>query len=92
VFDALKAGKADLTFTNASEARRARRLHAGAGARGIGLPGVGGFGHHRHRADRPAGVPSACPQGGSSHATLTRELKQARVVPLPRRWTWRSAC
>lgn len=81
VFDAVKAGQADLTFTNASESRMREadftppvvRLESGylvSAASGI---------TDAAQIDR-AGVRLGVSEGGSSHAYFTRELKQARVV------------
>jgi polar amino acid transport system substrate-binding protein len=83
VFDAVKAGKADLTFTNASEARMKEADFAPPLVRvesGYLVSAASGI-TDIARIDQPA-VRIGVSEGGSSHATLTRELKQARVVPL----------
>ena len=83
VFDAVKSGHADLTFTNASEARQREadftppllRLESGYLVAGPSrITGIA-------RVDQP-GVRVGVAEGGSSHAALSRELKQARVVPV----------
>ncbi|MBA2961570.1 MULTISPECIES: transporter substrate-binding domain-containing protein [Ramlibacter] len=83
VFEAVKAGRADLTFTNASEARMREADFTPALVRvesGYLVSAASGIGEMA-RIDQ-AGVRVGVAEGGSSHATLTRELKQARVVPL----------
>lgn len=83
IVDALKAGKADFTVTNASPARAQDidftppvvQLDTGylvpANARFATVP----------QADA-AGLRVGVSQGGTSHATLTRDLKAATVVPV----------
>jgi polar amino acid transport system substrate-binding protein len=84
VFDAVKAGKADLTFTNASEARMREADFTPALVRvesGYLVSAASGI-TDIARIDQP-GVSIGVSAGGSSHATLTRELKQSRVLALP---------
>jgi polar amino acid transport system substrate-binding protein len=83
VFDAVKGGKADLTFTNASEVRQREadftpplvRLESGY------LVAAGSRITDMARVDQP-GTRVGVAEGGTSHATLMRELKQAQVVPV----------
>jgi polar amino acid transport system substrate-binding protein len=83
VFEAVKGGRADITMTNASEARQREadftpplvRLESGylvAAASGIADMAA---------IDRP-GVRVGVAAGSTSLAVLSRELKQARVVPV----------
>lgn len=83
VFEAVKSGRADITLTNASEARQLEaeftaplvRLESGyLVTAASGIADTSGI-------DR-AGVRVGVSAGGSSHATLSRELKQARVQAL----------
>ncbi len=84
IVDALKAGKVDMTITNATPARAADldfsptvvALELGY----LALPGspVDSLA----AVDRP-GVRVGVTQGSSSQGVLSRDLKQARVVPVP---------
>jgi polar amino acid transport system substrate-binding protein len=84
VLEAMKRGFVDFTVTNASAAR-ARDVDFSAPILGVELgylvpprSPISTFGE----IDRP-GVRVGVTAGGSSHATLSRELKQATVVPSP---------
>ena len=84
VVDALKGGRADFTVTNATPARAQDvdftppliALELGL----LALPGSPV--QELADIDRP-GMRIGVTQGGTSHGALTRELKQARVVPAP---------
>ena len=84
VVDALKQGNADFTITNASPARAEVvdftpplvALELGY----LALPGSPV--QSLANVDQP-GMRIGVSQGSTSHATLTREFKQARVVPAP---------
>lgn len=83
VFNAVKSGEADLTFTNASEARMREADFTPAIVRlesGYLVSAASGIADDRG-LDKP-GIRVGVAAGGSSHAALTRELKQAQVVPL----------
>jgi len=83
VFDTVKSGAADFTFTNASEARMREadftspvvRLESGY------LVAPGSRIANASQVDVP-GIRVGVAEGGSSHAALGRELKQAKVVPV----------
>jgi polar amino acid transport system substrate-binding protein len=84
VLDAMKRGAVDFTVTNASPAR-AKDVDFTAPILGVELgylvpprSSISTFAD----IDRP-GIRVGVTAGGSSHATLSRELKQATVVPSP---------
>src|SRR6185295_8367159 len=84
VLEALKQGRVDFTVTNASPAR-AKDVDFTAPILGVELgylvpprSSISTFAD----IDRP-GIRVGVTAGGSSHATLSRELKQATVVPSP---------
>ena len=82
VLEALKQGRVDFTVTNASPAR-AKDIDFTAPILGVEL---GYLVPPRSSISTPAdidrpGVRVGVTEGGSSHATLSRELKQATVVP-----------
>jgi len=84
VLDAMKRGAVDFTVTNASPAR-AKDVDFTAPILGVELgylvpprSSISAFAD----IDRP-GIRVGVTAGGSSHATLSRELKQATVVPSP---------
>jgi polar amino acid transport system substrate-binding protein len=84
VFEAIRSGRADFTMTNASEARQREadftppllRMESGyLVSAGSGITVIA--------AIDQAGVRVGVAEGGSSHKQLSRELKQASVVPVP---------
>lgn len=85
VVDALKDGRADFTVTNATPARALDVDFTTPAIVGLELGYLSLAGSPVQTladVDR-AGVRIGVSQGSSSQATLTRELKQARVVPAP---------
>ncbi|MBV8032746.1 MAG: SMP-30/gluconolactonase/LRE family protein [Betaproteobacteria bacterium] len=84
VVDGLKSGKADFTITNATPARAADLDFSAPVITlelGYLVPPASRIATMAE-ADRP-GMRIGVAEGGTSHATLTRTLKQATVVPMP---------
>jgi polar amino acid transport system substrate-binding protein len=82
VLEALQAGQVDMTVTNASAAR-AKLVDFSPPLIGaeLGYLVPAGSAITRPEDVDRAGVKVGVTAGGSSHATLTREMKQATVVP-----------